>query len=68
VGERIARELFDRFPGRWIVEQLVGNEPARAFWRKVVGRYTGGRFDEGARESRWGRMTVIRFRNDEDRP
>lgn len=63
-GERIARQLFDRFPGRWEVEQLALNQPAIAFWRKVIGRYTDGRFEEREGESRWGKMNVIRFRND----
>ena len=64
VGECIARQLFDRFRGRWEVEQLARNEPAIAFWRKIIDRYTGGRFDERERESPWGEMNVIRFRND----
>jgi predicted acetyltransferase len=67
-GERIARQLFDRFVGRWEVEQLVLNRPAIAFWRKVIDRYTGAGFEEHERESRWGKMNVIRFRNDRDQP
>jgi predicted acetyltransferase len=46
VGEAVARRLFDRFRGRWEVRQLLSNTPASAFWRKVVARYTGGRFEE----------------------
>jgi len=63
-GECIARQLFDRFRGRWEVAQLARNEPAMEFWRKVIGRYTGGRSEELERESPWGQMNVIRFRND----
>ena len=67
-GEHIARQLFDRFTGRWVVDQLAPNMPAVSFWRKVIGRYTGGRFNESECESPWGRMNVIRFRNDGDQP
>lgn len=64
VGERIARQLFDRFRGRWEVQRLARNTPALAFWRKVIGRYTDGRFQESDGPSPWGQMNVIRFRND----
>jgi predicted acetyltransferase len=43
-GERIARQFFDRFPGRWQVDLLKDNQPAAVFWRKVITRYTRGRF------------------------
>src|SRR5438552_2489308 len=46
VGERAARALFERFPGGWWVAQHPANTPAQAFWRKVIGRYTGGTYDE----------------------
>jgi predicted acetyltransferase len=39
---------FDAFPGRWRVEQLRRNAAATAFWRQVIGTYTGGRFEEAA--------------------
>jgi predicted acetyltransferase len=48
VGERAAQALFARFPGAWWVAQNVQNEPAQAFWRTVIDRYTGGRFDDQA--------------------
>jgi predicted acetyltransferase len=46
VGERVARMLFDASPGRWEVDQLAGNAPAQAFWRRVIGRYTNGDYLE----------------------
>jgi predicted acetyltransferase len=46
LGEYLARYLFDRFAGAWVVKQTRHNDGARAFWRKVIGRYTGGRFAE----------------------
>jgi predicted acetyltransferase len=48
VGEHVARTLFDRFPGRWEVATNPGREPAQTFWRRVVGRYTGGTHQEAA--------------------
>jgi predicted acetyltransferase len=48
VGRQAAVHIFDAFPGRWRVEQLRRNEPATAFWRRVIGDYTGGRYEESA--------------------
>lgn len=63
VGERIARELFDRFRGRWKVEHFVANKPAAVFWRKVIDRYSRGTFEESSGTSQWGDMKVFRFRS-----
>jgi len=46
VGEWFARELFDRFPGVWEVGEIHANTDAQRFWRKVIGRYTDGKFDD----------------------
>ncbi len=46
LGRQAARAIFDRFAGRWQVSELTENLGAQAFWRKVIGEYTGGRFDE----------------------
>jgi predicted acetyltransferase len=46
VGEHVARTLFNRFPGRWEVNQLRENVAAQAFWRRVIGRYNGGHYRE----------------------
>jgi predicted acetyltransferase len=48
VGERVATQLFDRFPGAWEIRQQPTNTAAAAFWRRVVARYTGGQFREAA--------------------
>ena len=53
VGDAAARAVFDRFRGRWEVEQLAGNLPAVTFWNRVIEEYTGGhyeRLDSGARQ------------------
>ena len=54
VGERAATLVFDAFPGRWEVREAADNVAAHAFWRKVIGRYTGGRFEETIHDdARW---------------
>lgn len=46
IGARVARMLFDRYPGRWEVATVPGNQAALAFWPRVIGDYTGGDFRE----------------------
>lgn len=45
-GEHAATRLFDRFGGTWEIGQIAQNVPAQAFWRTIVGRYTGGDYEE----------------------
>jgi predicted acetyltransferase len=46
VGRRAAHTLFAKFPGIWEVSQLPPNQRAVAFWRCVIGEYTGGVYAE----------------------
>lgn len=46
VGQTVAWQVFDRFPGRWSVDEMAANQPAIQFWRKVIGAYTGGDYRE----------------------
>ena len=48
LGRRGAFALFDRFPGTWEVTQMARNLPAVKFWRRVIGEYTGGRYEEAS--------------------
>ena len=61
VGERIAREFFTRFPGRWQVDHLKHNKPAAIFWRKVIGRYTRGKCKTRSAKCKEGPVTVFLF-------
>jgi predicted acetyltransferase len=61
VGTEIARRVFDRFPGKWEVTQLTRNVEAQAFWRRVIGAYTGGRYEERPRPD--GHGVMQRFDN-----
>ena len=61
VGTEVARRVFDRYPGKWEVTQLTRNVDAQAFWRRVIGAYTGGRYEERPRPD--GRGVMQRFDN-----
>ncbi|BDI30040.1 hypothetical protein CCAX7_20910 [Capsulimonas corticalis] len=46
VGRAAARQLFDRFHGRWSVSQEANNLPAQQFWKRVIGEYSHGAYEE----------------------
>jgi predicted acetyltransferase len=46
VGAAAAPLIFDRFAGRWEILEHSRNRLAVGFWRKVVARYTKGKFEE----------------------
>src|SRR4029434_8719504 len=56
IGTEVARRGFDRFRGKWEVTQLTSNVDAQAFWRRVIGHYTGDRYEEGPRPDGRGVM------------
>lgn len=54
VGERAAWQVFDTLRGAWEVGQMPGNDRATAFWRRVIGHYTNGRYVEHElHDQRW---------------
>jgi predicted acetyltransferase len=61
VGAEAARQVFDMYPGKWELTQITSNVTAQAFWRQVIGAYTGGRFQELPRPD--GAGTMHRFDN-----
>ncbi len=60
VGASAAYLLFNRFAGEWEVVEDERNPPALLFWRRVIGRLTGGRYVE----TRLGGEVRHRFRID----
>lgn len=46
VGRAAARAVFARLPGNWEVAETTENIDGQAFWRKIVGEFTGGSFRE----------------------
>jgi len=63
VGERVATQLFDELGGTWEVGQVPTNTGAQVFWRRVIGRYTGGDFEEFELDDERWRGTVQYFKN-----
>jgi predicted acetyltransferase len=61
VGQAAATTLFDRFLGPWEVRQAPVNLAATAFWRRVIERYTSGKFEESVVTDGTWRGTVQRF-------
>jgi predicted acetyltransferase len=56
VGRRAAFALFDRFPGVWQLSQLPSNHGAISFWRRVIGEYMGGDFEDTTLEGDPGQV------------
>lgn len=46
IGRALARQLFDTYRGVWEIAEVEPNTPAQAFWRRVIGEYTNGRYRE----------------------
>jgi predicted acetyltransferase len=61
VGEQVASWLFDRFAGPWEVREKAENQAAAAFWRRIIGRYTDGQFEEMLLDDERWRGPVQRF-------
>jgi len=54
IGAYAATYLFDQFPGKWEVFELLKNVEAQPFWRKVIGRYTNNQYHEAVYEAHAG--------------
>lgn len=46
VGRTAVQLILNRFAGRWEITEYLRNPTAVAFWRRVVGLYTQGRYQE----------------------
>jgi predicted acetyltransferase len=46
IGKIAAKQVFDMFPGKWLIHQVAKNYNAQAFWRKVIYDYTKGSYKE----------------------
>lgn len=46
VGKRAALMIFDRFPGRWEVDQHGDNEPSKVFWEAIIAEYSDNQFEK----------------------
>jgi predicted acetyltransferase len=63
VGTVVATRLFDSFRGRWEVRELKTNLAAIAFWRRVIGAYTSGNYEETLIDDERWHGPVQSFRN-----
>jgi predicted acetyltransferase len=46
LGRAAATRLFDSYTGYWEISEIGSNVPAQNFWRRVMGAYTGNRYEE----------------------
>jgi predicted acetyltransferase len=54
IGEWAAVWLFNQYSGKWEVGEIPENVEAQRFWRSVIGRYTGSRYQEvNVNNQRW---------------
>lgn len=46
IGQTAVQIILNRFAGRWEINEYLRNPIAVNFWRRVVGAYTGGQYEE----------------------
>lgn len=46
IGAQIAKEIWRKFPGLWLISVIPENIPAYNFWKRVVTKYTNEHFTE----------------------
>lgn len=65
IAQAIATEIFTQFCGRWELHVLPPNQPAIAFWRKVLQTVAGDSYTEQLTyvEADHGDMVIFRFDN-----
>jgi predicted acetyltransferase len=65
VGRSAAKLLWDNLRGAWTIRASTANPSAVAFWRSVVGRYTGNAARESERRVGSKAWVVFSFENDD---
>ncbi|MET0794374.1 MAG: GNAT family N-acetyltransferase [Polyangiaceae bacterium] len=61
VGRRAIVQVWDRFPGQWIVRVSEANTGALPFWGRVIAEYTRGIAGESQRAGTSGAWRVFSF-------
>jgi predicted acetyltransferase len=46
LGKQAGHAIFNKFPGKWQVRQMLDNRPAQSFWRKVIADFAEDGFSE----------------------
>ncbi|HNY32794.1 MAG TPA: hypothetical protein PKO15_18060 [Fibrobacteria bacterium] len=63
LGRELARSVFARFPGGWVVKQLVAATSAQAFWRRALATLPCQDLSEDLfQDPYWGQVVRQRFR------
>ncbi|MBQ6547204.1 MAG: GNAT family N-acetyltransferase [Bacilli bacterium] len=44
IGQRVAHDIFNMFPGFWEVQPMANNPVAYSFWKNVINEYTNGNY------------------------
>ena len=68
VGREAAQLIFNRFQGSWEITEIMRNQPAVAFWRSVVGRYTQGDFREAVKQGEIHHLFKTQLSTQQRRP
>ena len=65
IGEIAAKQVFDKFTGRWEVytNHLPKNLIGQKFWLKTVGSYTNNNYYEAVGQTVHGEKLIFRFNN-----
>ena len=67
MGYQFAVMIFNRYPGQWQVRQIEGAIDAINFWRRVIKKYTGNKYEESVvQDAHWGIVTRQRFHTTSD--
>lgn len=62
IGAEAARQVFDLFPGTWVIRELKSNS-AEQFWKKVINNYTNGHYIEYEQNDEIRKCNVQEFSN-----
>jgi predicted acetyltransferase len=60
-GRALALHVLRSHPGPWEVGQMPNNVAAQAFWRRVIGKFTGGQYEEVQITQGWWQGVLQRF-------
>jgi len=50
LGREMAIKLFNAYRGYWEIAEVGPNTPAQLFWRRIIGEYSAGRYEERTTE------------------
>lgn len=65
IGETAAKQIFDKFEGKWelFTHPTENNKRAQSFWHKTVGNYTSGNYEVSVMEIFDENKMVFKFNN-----